>query len=53
VTVNVDDHPFNAADYDVLSLPTVILFADGAARETVVGPRPRSYFEKRFSDWLA
>jgi thioredoxin 1 len=53
VTVNVDDHPLNAADHDVLSLPTVILFSDGAARETVVGPRPRSYFEKRFSDWLA
>jgi thioredoxin 1 len=53
VTVNVDDHPLNAAEHGVLSLPTVILFADGAARESAVGARSRSYFEKQFSEWLA
>jgi thioredoxin 1 len=50
--VNIDDYPLNAAEYGVLSLPTVILFAGGAARETVVGSRPRSYFERSFAPWL-
>jgi thioredoxin len=52
-TVNIDAHPLNAADHGVLSLPTVILFEAGAAQETVVGARPRSYFERRFSPWLS
>jgi thioredoxin len=51
-TVNIDDHPLNAADNGVLSLPTVILFEAGAARETVVGARSRGYFEKQFASWL-
>jgi thioredoxin len=51
-TVNIDDHPLNAAEHGVLSLPTVILFESGAARETVVGARPRGYFEKQFASWL-
>jgi len=30
----------------VLSIPTVILFDGGEPRETVVGARPRSYYEQ-------
>jgi thioredoxin 1 len=52
MTVNIDDHPINAADHGVLSLPTVILFDRGAAQRTVVGARSRSHFEKQFADWL-
>jgi thioredoxin 1 len=51
-TINIDDHPLHAAEYGVLSLPTVILFEGGSARETVVGARPRAYFEKQFAQWL-
>jgi thioredoxin 1 len=52
VQVNVDENPAAAAQYGVLSLPTVILFADGEPRETVVGARPRAYFERAFEPWL-
>ena len=52
-TVNIDDHPLRAAEYGVLSLPTVILFEGGAPRETVVGARPRGHFEKQFAAWLS
>jgi thioredoxin 1 len=52
VTVNIDEHPLNAADHAVLSLPTVILFDGGTAQRTVVGARPRSHFEKQFAPWL-
>ncbi len=51
-TVNIDAHPLTAAEHGVLSLPTVILFEGGAAKQTVVGARPRSYFEKQFDRWL-
>ena len=51
--LNVDDHPGIGARYDVLSIPTVILFEDGEARETVIGARPRPHFERAFERWLA
>ncbi len=50
--MNIDEHPERAAEYGVLSIPTVILFQGGEARETVVGARPRGHFEKAFGDWL-
>jgi thioredoxin len=53
VGVNVDDNVDVATRYGVLSLPTVILFAGGEPRETVVGARPRGYFERTFAPWLA
>jgi thioredoxin 1 len=52
VAVNIDEHPLNAAEHGVLSLPTVILFDRGTAQRTVVGARSRSHFEKQFAEWL-
>jgi thioredoxin 1 len=51
-TMNIDEHPLNAADQAVLSLPTVILFEGGSAQKTVVGARSRSHFEQQFGPWL-
>jgi thioredoxin 1 len=50
--LNVDEHPEVAARYGVLSLPTVILFEGGEAKETVIGARPRGHFERAFAAWL-
>ena len=47
--VNVDEEPGIASRFGVLSIPTVILFAGGEARGTVVGLRPKKYFDA----WLA
>ena len=47
--VNVDEEPGIASRYDVLSIPTVILFEGGEPRGSVVGVRPRAHFEQ----WLA
>jgi len=47
--LNVDEHPGIAGRYDVLSIPTVMLFAGGEARGTLVGLRPRAQVES----WLA
>jgi thioredoxin len=46
--VNADEDPDRAAEYDVLSLPTVVLLVDGEPRGTVVGARPLAHFER----WL-
>jgi len=50
--VDIDNYPEVAARYEVLSIPTVILFADGEPQETLVGARPRSHFERTFAPWL-
>jgi thioredoxin 1 len=50
--LNVDDNPATASRYNVLSIPMVVLFEGGEARETVVGARPRSYYESAWSQWL-
>jgi thioredoxin len=47
--VNIDKQPGIASRYDVLSIPTVILFAEGEPRGSVIGVRPRPHFER----WLA
>ena len=52
VKVNVDENVLTASRYQVLALPTTILFAGGEARATVTGARPRSHFESAFGDWL-
>ena len=51
--VNIDDNPGYASRYGVLSIPTVILFEHGEPQETVIGARPRSYFEKAWEQWLS
>jgi thioredoxin 1 len=52
VKLNIDENPVTASAYGVLSIPTVILFADGEPKETVVGARPRKHFEQAFAAWL-
>jgi thioredoxin 1 len=51
--LNVDQNPVSAARYEVLALPTAILFANGEAQETVVGARSPSHYEKAWATWLA
>jgi thioredoxin 1 len=50
--LNIDENPVTASRYGVLSIPTTILFEAGEARETVVGARSRSHYEKSWSNWL-
>jgi thioredoxin 1 len=47
--LNIDDHPEIATRYDVLAIPTVMLFANGKSVGTVHGARPLAHFER----WLA
>jgi thioredoxin 1 len=50
--VNIDENPITASRCGVLSIPTTILFAEGEARETLVGARPRKHYERALEAWL-
>lgn len=50
--LNVDDNQGTSVRYNVLSIPTVILFEGGEPQETVIGARPRSHFEHAWARWL-
>jgi thioredoxin 1 len=47
--LNVDEEPGIASRYDVLSIPTVILFSGGEPQGSITGVRPKAHFDQ----WLA
>jgi thioredoxin 1 len=53
VKVNVDDNPAIAAEYGITSIPAVYLFQDGQVKSTVIGARPKQFFEKEFAHVLS
>jgi thioredoxin 1 len=53
VRMNVDEQLGVPSRYGVLSLPTVMLFADGERRATVHGAHSRAHYEQAFEQFLA
>jgi thioredoxin 1 len=53
VKLDIDDNLRTPSRYGVLSVPTVILFAGGEPRETLVGPHGKSRYERAFAPYLA
>ena len=50
--LDIDANPGTAARYEVLSIPTVMVFEGGEPRTTVTGARPRRHFERMLEPWL-
>jgi thioredoxin 1 len=50
--LNIDENPATAVRYDVLSIPTTIVFDGGEPRTTVIGARPRSHYERALAEVL-
>jgi thioredoxin 1 len=50
--MNVDENLAVPARYGVLSLPTVMLFAEGDTRVTIYGAHSREHYEKTFAPFL-
>jgi thioredoxin 1 len=50
--LNIDENSVTAARYDVLSIPTAILFAGGEPKATLIGARPRSHYERALAEVL-
>jgi thioredoxin 1 len=53
VKMNVDDNPATAARYNILSIPTVILFEQGEPQETIIGARSKNHYESAWQRWLS
>jgi thioredoxin 1 len=52
VSLNVDDNQQTAASYEVLSIPTLILFRDGAETKRIVGALPKKRLESELEPAL-
>ncbi len=46
--INTDESPNTASKYNIMSIPTVLLFEKGAIKSTSVGALPKETFKK----WL-
>ena len=53
VKLNVDDNQQTAAQYQVLAIPTMILFKEGAIAKKVVGAMPKRRLEAELEPALA
>jgi thioredoxin 1 len=52
VKLDVDDNPNLAADYQVLSVPTLMLFVNGQPTHRMVGFKPKAKLIKEFEPHL-
>jgi thioredoxin 1 len=52
VKVDIDDNPQIAADYRIMSIPTMTLFVDGTPATTINGAKSKASILKTLSTWL-
>jgi thioredoxin len=53
VSLNTDDNPQTAAKFEVLSIPTMILFRDGEIAKKIIGAMPKARLEAELEPALA
>jgi thioredoxin 1 len=53
VSLNTDENQQTSAQYEVLSIPTLILFKDGAIAKKVIGAMPKRRLEAELEPALA
>jgi thioredoxin 1 len=52
VKLNIDENPQTARDYQILSIPTMSVFADGKIVKSIVGAKPKAAIVSELSDYL-
>jgi thioredoxin 1 len=50
--MNVDDNQETAARFDILSIPTLLVFDGGEVQKKLIGAVPRRRLEDELSTWL-
>lgn len=50
--LNVDENPVTATKFDVLSIPTLLVFKDGEVVKKLVGAMPKKRLADELSAWL-
>ena len=51
--LDIDANPATARDYQVMSIPTMIVFKDGQPVKQIVGARPKAALLSDLADYLA
>lgn len=53
VKVNVDENPGLGSNYNVMSIPTMIIFKNGQLVEQFVGALPKPAIESKLAKWVS
>jgi thioredoxin 1 len=53
VKLNVDENQQTAAQYNVMSIPTLIVFKNGEAAKTIIGAMPKKRLQQELEPALA
>ena len=51
--LNVDENPKTMTSYDVMSIPTLIVFKEGVEKKRLVGARPKHALVSDLAEYLA
>lgn len=51
--LNVDENPATATKFDVLSIPTLLVFKDGEVVKKLVGAMPKKRLVEELATWIA
>ncbi len=50
--LNIDENPQIPANFDVMSIPTLILFQNGVEKKRIVGAKPKHQLEQELAEFL-
>jgi thioredoxin 1 len=50
--LNVDENPVTAQRFNVMSIPTLLIFKQGAVVDTIVGAQPLPVLQQRLGRWV-
>jgi thioredoxin 1 len=50
--INIDEHPGAARRFDVMSIPTLIVFQDGQPAKRLVGAKPKGALLEELSEFI-
>ncbi len=50
--LNIDENPRTPGSFDVMSIPTMIVFQNGAPVKRIVGARPKAAIEQELAEFI-
>ncbi|MDI3280706.1 MAG: thioredoxin [Bacillota bacterium] len=50
--LNVDENPRMAAQFGIMSIPTLLIFKDGQVVDQIIGAQPKAVLRAKLDEWL-